>query len=415
MRGIALAGLLPVLWAVPPFSGMARAESPLIVTEAEFLSALDDSHPAVAERAEALAVARAGVFAASTLENPVLSVMREDPSGPVEETEWSVSWRFPERGRKPRIASRRAAVEAETARHVQDATLARAAMREAYAEWAIASERVDRLSAHRDRIATLAARERLRAARGEVSGLEVGRLDLAAEGLELRIEMAAAAADRARFRAAAWSPIVGPRSRPELPELPSLGETDHAHPLLEAANRDLDAAMLERQATRISLVPEVSVGWKREREAGPASIDGPVFGLSWSVPVLNRKRAERARSDAGIAAARARLERTEREIESSREGASATFARLSAALERALATRQRNEELVRSAEAKFRFGESSLTDLLETLRAVTDAELALLDLHRAALEAHREWERVAGTATAPMATDLGPHLKENVP
>ena len=49
------------------------------------------------------------------------------------------------------------------------------------------------------------------------------------------------------------------------------------------------------------------------------------------------------------------------------------------------------------AEAAFRQGEAGLTDLLETHRSVTEAELAVLDLHEAALAAHRELERLAAS------------------
>jgi outer membrane protein TolC len=48
------------------------------------------------------------------------------------------------------------------------------------------------------------------------------------------------------------------------------------------------------------------------------------------------------------------------------------------------------------AEAAFRLGETSLTDLLETHRSAAEAELAVLELHQAALAAHRDLERLAG-------------------
>ena len=94
MHRILLAGLLSVLFAVPG----AAQESP-IVSEAEFLSALDASHPAVAETSEAVYLARARILAASTHENPVLEVVREDPDGPSEQMEWALSWQLPGAGR----------------------------------------------------------------------------------------------------------------------------------------------------------------------------------------------------------------------------------------------------------------------------------------------------------------------------
>ncbi len=50
-------------------------------------------------------------------------------------------------------------------------------------------------------------------------------------------------------------------------------------------------------------------------------------------------------------------------------------------------------------EAAFRLGESELTDLLETHRSVLEAELIVLELHAAALAAHRDLERLVGSAT----------------
>ena len=54
------------------------------------------------------------------------------------------------------------------------------------------------------------------------------------------------------------------------------------------------------------------------------------------------------------------------------------------------------------SEAAFRLGESSVTDLLETHRSATEAELAALDLYEAALAAARELERLDGSS--PSAT-----------
>ncbi|HSL85039.1 MAG TPA: hypothetical protein VLF66_19865, partial [Thermoanaerobaculia bacterium] len=115
MSRFALAGLLPALLAVT-----AAAQNGPVVTEAEFLSALDASHPAVVERAEALALARARVVEAETFENPVAGVVREDPSGPVEQTDWTVSWQLPDRARRPEIESRGRAAGAAEARFAQD-------------------------------------------------------------------------------------------------------------------------------------------------------------------------------------------------------------------------------------------------------------------------------------------------------
>ncbi len=410
MHRIALAGLLPALLAVP-----VAAQ---IVTEAEFLSALDDAHPAVVESAEALALARARVVAVSTLENPVLGVVREDPDGTVEQMDWMLSWQLPATGRRPRIAAREEAAGAAAARLEQRLLSLRLTMQQIYADWALASARHQRLAAQAERVEALAGREGLRAERGEASGLEARRLELAAAGLRTRVALAAASAEQARTRAAGWSPALPPDARPVLPALPAAPEPGEGHPLVRAAERDLAAATLERQAAgRYVSSPQVSLGWQRQ-EAGPESIDGPVVGLAWSVPVFARGRAEKAASEARVSAARARLEGVRRQLESARAGTRTSFLRLAEAHGAAEAALGGNQRMLDGTEAAFRHGEASLTDLLETYRSVTESELAVLDLLEAAQAAHRELGRVAGQADP--SDDLPhltpePDLSENLP
>jgi outer membrane protein TolC len=276
----------------------------------------------------------------------------------------------------------------------------RLAMKEIYAEWAFASAQHERLATQAERVEALAAREHERERRGETSGLEARRLDLAASGLQTRVALAAAASEQARSRAAGWNPSLLPGARPELPILPAAPESINDHPSVRAAQKDLAAAELERKAAgRFVRTPEVTLGWQRQEDLG-ASIDGPVLGVAWSLPVLARGGAEKAASESRVAAARARLERVRREIEAARSGALAAFDRLAVATRDARAALSGNERTLDGAEAAFRLGETSLTDLLEIHRSVTESELAVLDLRRAALAAHRELERATGDAAA---------------
>lgn len=395
MHRLALAGLLPALIAVP-----GVGQSPPIVTETEFLAVLDPSHPAVSESAEALAVTRARVVAASTFDNPVVDVVREDPSGPVGQTDWTISWQLPHAGRRPEIAAREEAVDAAAAHLSQRLLTLRLAMREVYAEWALAAAREQRLAAQAGRVEALAEREAARAGRGETSGLEAHRLELAATALRARVTLAAAAGERARAEATGWFPALPPDARPVLPALPPAPPSDTRHPLVRAAEADLAATLLERRAAgRFVASPEIALGWQRQ-EAGSESIEGPVLGLAWSVPFFDRNRAERAAADARIAGARARLELVRREVGAARAAARAVFERLAAGLGDAATALIASERMLDGAEAAFRHGETSLSDLLETHRSVTEAELAVLDLHEAALAAHRELERLAGPSNS---------------
>lgn len=52
--------------------------------------------------------------------------------------------------------------------------------------------------------------------------------------------------------------------------------------------------------------------------------------------------------------------------------------------------------VIESSAARYRLGESTLTDLLETLRTVLTASETAVALYADALEAHRALERAAG-------------------
>lgn len=404
MHRMVLAGLMSAVSIVPAFALVARAQEAPVVTEAEFLSVLDGAHPAVREASEATAVARAQVLAASTLENPVLGAVREDPSGIVEQVDWTLSWQLPHPGRRSRIAAREDAVVAASARRTFELVSLRLEMQEVYADWAFASERRDRFRALAGRAAALAERERLRAEKGEASGLEAHRLGLSAQGLEARAALAAADAEEARGRAASWSPDLPPAARPVPPPLPPLPPAPGGRgdiPSVLAAEKELDAARREQEAARrFVLSPEILVGWQRQ-EAGPESLSGPLFGLAWSVPVFDRHRAGRADSHARLAGSRARLERVRREVAAGRAAARTTYRDLVAALRSAEEALAGNERMLEGIEASFRHGEASLTDLLDTQRSIIDSELAVLDLYEAALRAHRELSRLHPSPPEP--------------
>jgi outer membrane protein TolC len=394
MHRFALIGLLGGFFVVAVAG--ATQEAP-VLTEAEFLSVLDETHPAVRESAEAVASAEAGVLAARTFANPVLEAIREDPQGPIGQTDVLFAWQIPGADRRPEIMAREGEVEAARRRFTDQLLTHRLAMRDAYATWAVAAARRERLSAQAERVEALAEREAVRAERGEASGLEARRLGLAASTLRSRVALAGVAAERARAEAAAWHPGLSADARPVLPELPEAPALDGADTRVRAAEAALAAAELAQLATRpIVASPELTLGWRRQ-DLTPGAVDGPIFGVAWAVPLFDRRQAARRSSEAGLEAARARLELAERESAAARTAARSNFARLAAALAEARQELGATERMLDGAEAAFRQGEASLTDLLETHRSVTEAELAVLDLHEAALAAHRELERLAAS------------------
>ena len=383
------------------FAVAGAAQDRPVVTEAEFLSVLDETHPAVRESAGVVGLAEARLLAARTHDNPVVEAVREDPDGPIGQTDVLVSWKMPDAARAPEIEAREGEIGAARRRLAYDLLGYRLAMREAYAGWAVADARRQRLTLQAERVGSLAQREAVRAERGEASGLEVRRLGLAAATLRSRVALAAGASERARAEAAAWHPGLPANARPVLPELPAALSLDGADVRVRAAEADLAAAELAQLATRpIVASPEVTVGWRRQ-DLTPGAVDGPIFGVAWSVPIFDRRQAARRSAGAALAAAGARLELAERESAAARTAASTNFTRLAAALAEAREELGATERMLDGAEAAFRQGEAGLTDLLETHRSVTEAELAVLDLHEAALAAHRELERLAASREGP--------------
>ncbi len=390
MHRFSLIGLLGGFFVVA-----GTAQDRPVVTEAEFLAVLERAHPAVRESAEGVALAEARLLESRTLDNPVVEAVREDPAGPSGQTDLRISWQFPDTARRAEIDAREGELWAARRRLAYDRLAYRLAMREAYADWAVASERRQRLSTRTQRVELLAEREALRAQRGEASGLMARRLQMAATTLRSRVALAATETERARAQAAFWRPDLASEAQPVLPELPDSSSVDGAGAGVRAAEANLAAAELAERASRASFAsPEITVGWQ-EQKIGLDSVEGPSFGVAWSVPLFDRRQAVRKNAGAALAAAGARLELAERESAASRTAASRNFARLAEALTEAREELGAAGKILDGAEAAFRQGESDLTDLLETHRAVTEAELAALDLHAAALAAHRDLERLA--------------------
>ncbi len=408
MHCLIWAGCLSVLLVNPGITPDHPA-----VSEAEFLSALDETHPALAESAANLALARAKVVGASTHENPTLAIVREDLRGPSDEVDWTVSWQLPQAGRLARIAAREEEMAAADARWAQDWLSLRSAMREDFAQWSLAAARYERLSIQVDRVRVLAEREHHRVRQGEAAGLDAQRLDLAAGVLQARVAQAAAAAGQARTRATIWSPSLPLHAHPLLPPLPAAPTLGEHHPLVRAARSELAAARLEREAvSRFVRTPEVQVGWQRAR-AGDESADGPTVGILWSIPIFGRNRAEKLASEAHVEHAQIRLAQVQRDVALSRTGFLASFERLTTALTEARTLQDLHERMLASIEAAFSHGEATVTDLLDIHRAVTESELAVLDLYEAVLATHRDLEQLAGD-TGDSTVNQPPALRSEI-
>jgi cobalt-zinc-cadmium efflux system outer membrane protein len=394
MRAFVAAPVAALLLAV-----QVGAQEPQIVTEAEFLAPVAAAHPARVALRQELAEAEAAALAARALPNPELGAHREAP-GTVEQLDLTLSWRPPDPGRRRLSqAAASAGIEAARARLAVDRMALRAAMREAYARWAVATAASEGLKRQVSQVDALARRERERAAAGESSGLDARRLGLAASGASA--ELARAEADRLRARGAAraWRPDLPVDAVPELPPLPepaSAPTTDH--PRLAALRADLEAAQLaERLAARIVEMPEVVGGWQRQDLGIDVAIEGPIVGVAWPLPLFDRRRGERAAARARVEALEARLTLAEREVAAARASGLAAYSHLRAGATAAREAAADSPGVVAAARASFWAGETGLTDLLETLRSATAAEIAALELYAEALVAQRELEKASAS------------------
>jgi outer membrane protein TolC len=404
---IAFAALVAATLA-PPLVG----QGPMIITEGEFLEALEEDHPAFAALGEALGAARAEAKRVATLENPGLGFVREDPRGATEQIDVVATWQPPLPGRR-RLAKEATGhrVEAEQAFLAGDRLGVRLELRRVYSEWAVATARAARLAAHAERVADLARREERRVERGEASGLESGRLTIAAALVEGRLALAEAEAEWNSAVARGWRPDLPAGIDPVVPDLPdepqeALG--DHPDVVALRARLDAERSALEA-AGRVVDLPELIAGWQRQ-EVGDESFSGPILGFVWPVPLAERHQAERLLADTRIEVVDAQLTMIRQRVDAERTGSLAAYRRLVAAARRAEEATAGTDDLIEAAIASFRHGESSLTDLLETFRSAVSAELAALDLRSAALSAHRELERATGRALSPPAqysSDIG--------
>lgn len=377
-----------------------------VLTEDEFLAGVLARDDVLRSLSREIGERRADLLAVDTLDDPVLSWNREDVDGPGLETEASLSWQppRPDRRRLERDAARSRLESAEAGRSASLLEL-RVELRAVYARWALARARASVVAGESEILRELVRRTGERHDAGEASGWELRRLRLAESEVTSRLVTLRAEAQRAEAEALAWWPEGAEDLRPRLPELRPLGSSGPVedHPRLRELAQELHSAELaERAAEKLVEMPELSMGWKRE-ENGEVSREGPVVGLSWPVPLFQRKRVERARAGSRREALEARVDLLRRRLEKELVAVQERYGDLR---EAALEIRRRAEDAGPAVDAAlhaFRLGEADLTDLLETVRSAWTARLSALDLHDEALAAHRRWE-LLGNSTNPSQT-----------
>jgi len=324
-----------------------------VLTEQQFLDDTLPGHPAIAA-AEAEVTAASGVRRqAGIVDNPEIAWGRENPDIVPRQDIFVLNWRLPFDGRRHRMDAADAAIDVSSSELEATRLRIRLEMRSLFASWYIAVQREAVLQANLDRTRRLSDRMLARAQDGESSGLEARRIALEVEMLGLEAAAARAEARARRSAAASWSAKVAGDVEPVLPLLPTPPSTigiGDRHDIRALSYGVVAAESRHQLQKRVLEPPVISLGWT-EIADGVRSFDGPVFGLSWPVPLFDRNQGRREAADSDV---------------------------------------------VDTMLAVFEAGEASLTDVLDALRATVDVRMARIETLAHALAAERELEASLG-------------------
>lgn len=400
------AGIASLLLLAPAVLG---AQGALTLTEEELFAAVTRDHPAAVALREERERSEAEVTRATLLPNPTLAASYEEPDGAARETAALLTWApfDPRRALRREVAARGLAA-AESRLEAAGLGL-RLELRAAYARWALAWERRELLAAHVGRVSELAQRARARAEAGEIAGLAARRFTL--EEVQARADLgrAEAALSVARAEVAAWNPALPAGARPAaplLPQAPVAAPDLSRRPDLLAREREVERAeALLRLSRRVAEAPVLGLGWKRI-EDGLATASGPVVSVGWTLPLFERRQADRREAEARLATARAELELARSRAEAGQAGTLAAYERLKAEAELATQAASSTAQMVDGAATAYQLGESGLTDFLDTLRAALAVRITVLEVRDAALAAHRDLEAVFGRPLTSVSGDL---------
>src|SRR5688572_18274465 len=255
--GVLLAG-----WLLPASAG-AQTSS---LTEAQALAQMTPEKPRVRAISAPIDVARADVLAAGRWPNPRGTYNRESVAG-VTEHITTVGQVLPVTGRRPlEVSAATAMVDAASGRAADQLRRLRTDLRLAFAELVAAQDRERELTATRDRLQELAGVLGKREAAGDAAGFD--RLRAEREVLEIDIERAGAAIERARAQAllggyltpAASSGITAVAGNAVRTMLPSADElmarAEQVRGEINALRREIDAATFSERAAGRRAIPE---------------------------------------------------------------------------------------------------------------------------------------------------------------
>lgn len=389
----------PVLAAVLAASTSSIAQP---LTEGRFLEDALKNHPEIAAAEAAVTAAEGSRRQAGVIDNPEVSWEREDPSSQPRQDTWMLDWQLPFDGRKHRVAAGDAALAASTSELEATRLRLRNDMRSVFTFWHLASERARILQTHLERTQRLAAWLRVRAEQGEASGVEARRLDFEVETLRREVVLARTEASSWRSAAASWSMLVTDDATPIRPSLappPATAEVGDRPDLEALSQRAAEVEARARLMRRVIEPPAISVGWTEIRD-GRLSFDGPVFGVSWPVPLFDRKQGDRASGEAEAVRAHFELQAARRHADARARVALGAYTDLYELISPA-GDDSADAEVAVAVFAAFEAGEADLTDVLDVHRSTVDLQLARLETLNAALAAERELEAAIGRPILP--------------
>ena len=391
--------------AVLPASAGAQS-SPL--TEAQALAQLTPENPRVRAINAPIDVARADVLAAGRWPNPRVTYDRESVAGVTEHLAM-VGQALPITGRRPlEVSAASALVDAASGRAADQLRRLRIDLRLAFADLVAAQDRERELTGVRDRLQQLAAVLARREAAGDAAGFD--RLRAEREVLELDIDRATIAADRARAQAIVRGffvpgapadsivAVAANRTRGPLPPIDELmARAEQARGEMAALRREIDAASFAARAADKRAIPEPEViAGSKSSNVGSGDV-GSVVTVHVAIPLFDRGRPERA-------AARARRSQSEAQLEALRAALRSQIAgwhdlvveRRSAADRYRTTAVQAAADLERIAQVSYDAGERGILELLDAYRSAATARIRQGALDLAVRQAELELEFVSG-------------------
>jgi outer membrane protein TolC len=180
-----------------------------------------------------------------------------------------------------------------------------------------------------------------------------------------------------------------------LPEPPA-GADPATTPELRALTHEVERAEIDaKRAGRFLTFPTLQAGWQQLSDRS-LERSGPIFAAGWTIPLFDRDQPARIEAERRQQVAATRVELARARLNAEIEGGLAAYRTLLEAVREAGRATEDGDRVVTAATAAYRAGESSLTDLLDSLRATLATRMAEIDLRERALRAHRDLEAALG-------------------